>query len=107
MLQDIRVDSLKLPWDSWLTWLEGQPLEIPLPRSFFAENKFYRGTAGVFCVEWRQTPDSPTQEAQSLGVNPREQNEPWTIQLLSLCFASQRFAQGSLFCAIVNPPGRT
>ena len=66
MLQDIRVDSLKLPWDSWLTWLEGQPLEIPLPRSFFAENKIYRGTAGVFASS-----------GDKLRIPPLRRLSPW------------------------------
>ena len=73
VLQDLRVDSLKLSFDSLLVLLEGQALEVPLPRNHFSANKVYNGTAGAFATSGDKLRISHS-EALRLNVLPAEQN---------------------------------
>ncbi|CAE6960478.1 unnamed protein product [Symbiodinium sp. CCMP2592] len=73
VLQDLRVDSLKLSFDALLVLLEGQALEVPLPRNHFAANKVYTGTAGCFATSGNKL-RIPHCEAVKLNVLPAEQD---------------------------------
>ena len=76
VLQNIRVDSLMLSFDSLLVILEGQLLEVPLPRNHFSANKINTGTAGAVATSGDKLRISQS-EALRLNVLPAEQNALW------------------------------
>ena len=73
ILQDLRINTLKLGWDSYLTWWEGAPVKLPLPRNLFSEDFFYTGKAGTFCSSGSKFKIS-LQEALDTRTDPGEQN---------------------------------
>eukprot|EP00973_Karenia_brevis_P036865 5079268-Karenia_brevis.AAC.1 len=74
VLQDVRINTFKLSWDSLLVWFEGESFPVPLPRNRFDEDKMYDERAPVFVSSGAKFVISQA-EAQELCVNPYEQND--------------------------------
>lgn len=73
VLQDVRVTSFKLDFDSLLIWFEGEKFPVPLPRNRHDKDRYYDERAPVF-VSSSSKFRIPQAEAQHLRVNEEEQN---------------------------------
>ena len=61
ILNDFRYDSRLMKWSDMLSWLEGEPIRLPMPKNIFAEDVEYQDDAPIFatgdsqCDENRQS----------------------------------------------------
>ena len=74
ILQDVRVNTFKLGFDSLLVWFEGEPLTVPMPRNLYKEDREYSEQAPIFISSGSKF-QIPGKEAQELSLDPYEQNE--------------------------------
>ena len=73
VLQDVRVNSFKLSFDSLLVWWEGESFMVPLPRNQFKDDREYAEAAPVFISSGSKFTIS-AKEADQLQVDVYEQN---------------------------------
>ena len=74
VLQDVRVSTFKLSFDSLLIWFEGETFPVPMPRNSFKEDKEYSGKAPMFLSSGAKFA-IPDKEAKELQLDPYDQNE--------------------------------
>jgi hypothetical protein len=73
VLQDIRVDTFKLSFDSLLVWWEGETVTVPLPQNRHDGDREYKEAAPVVATSGDKL-RIPTAEALRLQLDPVKQN---------------------------------
>ena len=73
VLQDVRISTFKLDFDSLLVWFEGEKFYVPFPRNRFEKDRLYTERAPVFISSGSKF-RIPHEEATRLQVNEEEQN---------------------------------
>ena len=74
VLQDCRVNTFRLGFDSLLVWWEGENFPVPVPQNKNDGEPMYKEKAPVFITAGSKFRICP-EEARKLELNAREQNE--------------------------------
>ena len=74
VLQDVRVSTFKIGFDSLLVWWEGESFPVPLPQNKYDGDKEYTERAPVFVTAGAKF-RIPKTEAEALQVNAAEQDD--------------------------------
>ena len=74
VLQDLRVSTFKMGFDSLLVWWQGESFPAPLPRNMHKEDVLYTEAAGSFASAGQKL-RIPLKEAWAAEVDPAAQNE--------------------------------
>jgi hypothetical protein len=74
VLQDLRVNTFKMPFADLLVWFEGEAFRVPLPQNHYRGDKLYNERAPVFASGGSKLRISP-HEVFELGVDAAKQND--------------------------------
>ena len=73
VLQDVRVDTFKLSFDSLLVWWEGDSFPVPLPQNRHDGDREYKEAAPLIATSGSKL-RIPLAEALRLSLDPEQQN---------------------------------
>ena len=74
VLQDVRMNTYKLSFDSLLVWWEGEAFRVPLAQNHHKGDRLYKDRAPLFASSGGKL-RIPLEEAVRMQVNPERQND--------------------------------
>ena len=98
VLQDVRVSTFKLDFDSLLVWFEGEKFPVPLPRNSHSKDKWYNERAPIFISSGSKF-RIPEAEARRLQVDAEEQNRMMDARFQFFHFARSLSKHEKVECA--------
>lgn len=99
VLQDMRVGTLKLSWDSMLVFFEGAPVTVPMPRNIAAEDVLYTGAAPIFVSASEKFRISMEMCVREGVTDVDRQNAMMDSRFQFYCFPQSRPHSELVFCA--------